>query len=135
MELIETYDHEGQGYNPFLVRDGLQVAFLNYAEEESLEAIRKLDVHHMTDEAFFLVKGEVLLICADIENGISGYDIRKMEYGTVYNVPANVWHKVAMKPGSSVLIVEKSGTHERDFEFYDMSEKERRDLVVLAKSV
>ena len=38
-----------------------------------------------------------------------------------YNIRRGVWHKIAMQPGSRVLIVENCNTHLGDFEFYDLS--------------
>ncbi|MGN1220944.1 MAG: hypothetical protein ACI4TU_08395 [Candidatus Cryptobacteroides sp.] len=125
MNHIEAYSHKGQGYNPFLISDGWQIAVLNYAPEETAEAIDKLDIHHLTDEAFMLVEGEVVLISASIKDSEIVYDMVRMKPGTVYNVPVNVWHKIAMKPGSSVYIVEKSLTHTGDFEFYPLSAEQR----------
>lgn len=128
MKLIETYSHEGNGYNPFLISDGWQVAVLNYAPEETAEAIEKLDIHHCTDEAFMLVNGDVVLISASVTDSDIKYDMVKMKPGVVYNIPVNVWHKIAMKPGSSVYIVEKSDTHIGDFEFLELSAEQRLSL-------
>ena len=44
MKIIDAYDYGGTGYAPFLIGDKWQVAFLNYAPEEALESIVKLDV-------------------------------------------------------------------------------------------
>ena len=49
MKLIELYQYENEGYNPSLISEVWQVAFLNYAEAESLERIDKLDIHYKTD--------------------------------------------------------------------------------------
>lgn len=128
MKFIETYSHEGNGYNPFLISDGWQVAVLNYAPEETAEAIEKLDIHHHTDEAFMLVKGDAVLISASVTDSGIEYDMVKMKPGIVYNIPVNVWHKIAMKPGSGVYIVEKSDTHIGDFDFFELSAEQRISL-------
>lgn len=128
MKLVESYIHEGMGYNPFLIRDGWQVAVLNYALEETAEAIEKLDIHHRTDEVFVLLTGDAVLIGADVSDNDIHYDMIRMKRGIVYNIPCDVWHKIAMKPGSSVLIVEKSDTHAGDFEFLHLSPVQKNDL-------
>lgn len=128
MKLIEKYQHIGDGYNPFLISGDWQVAVLNYAPAEAAEAIDKLDIHHKTDEAFMLIDGDAVLIAAFIlESGIE-YDMVKMKKGIVYNIPKNVWHKIALKEGSGVYIVENADTHINDFEFYYLSEIQRQIL-------
>lgn len=128
--MIEKYTHESEGYNPFLIRPQWQVAVLNYAPAESLEAIDRLDVHHRTDEAFVLLAGEVVLIAAAVSDGSPEYYTELLKPGIVYNIPAEVWHKVAMKPGSSVLIIENPDTHLGDFEYYYLDDAGRKALAV-----
>lgn len=128
MQLIEQYTHTEDGYNPLLVRPKWQVAILNYAQAESLEAIDKLDVHHQTDEVFMLLEGRSVLIAASIHNDVVLYQTIDMKRGIIYNIPRNVWHKIAMYQGSSVLIVENADTHLGDFEFYNLSENQKMEL-------
>ena len=129
MKLIDCYNPQEAGYNPFLIGPTWQTAILNYALEESLEHIVKLDIHHFTDELFVLLEGEAVLIAAELnEQKIIGYDLQNMKPGTAYNIRRNVWHKIAMSEGSRVLIVENSNTHLGDFEFRDLNEIERSEL-------
>lgn len=128
MNLIEVYKHEAEGYNPSLISDGWQAAFLNYADAEKLESIEKLDIHYLTDEVFVLLEGESVLIAAEIKNDQITYDLINMKPGIIYNIPKNTWHKIAMQKGSKVCIVEKDNTHLGDFEFYDLSEEQKADL-------
>jgi mannose-6-phosphate isomerase-like protein (cupin superfamily) len=128
MKFIDCYQHESQGYNPFLITDRWQVALLNYAPAEALEAIDKLDVHHHTDEVFVLLRGRSALIAAEINHDIISYDVIDMQPNVVYNIPTNRWHKIAMLEGSQVLIVENNNTHLGDFEFYHLNEKQKQQL-------
>lgn len=121
MKIIDAYDYAGAGYAPFLIGDKWQAAFLNYAPEEALESIVKLDVHHYTDEVFVLLDGRAALIGAQISDGRIVYEAVDMQPMRAYNIRREVWHKIAMQPGSRVLIVENSNTHLGDFEFYDLS--------------
>lgn len=121
LKLIDAYDYAGTGYAPFLIGDKWQVAFLNYAPEEALESIVKLDVHHLTDEVFVLLDGRAALIGAQIRDGRVVCEAVDMQPVQAYNIRRGVWHKIAMQPGSRVLIVENSNTHLGDFEFYDLS--------------
>lgn len=129
MNLINSYNPTEAGYNPFLIGPLWQAAVLNYAPEESLERIEKLDVHHLTDELFVLLEGEAVLIAARIDaDGIVDYDLRNMRPGTAYNIPRDVWHKIAMTEGCRVLIVENANTHLGDFEFRNLNLAEREEL-------
>lgn len=128
MKLIDKYTHAAEGYCPSLIAGKWQAAFLNYADAESLGAITKLDIHHLTDEAFVLLRGHVTLIAAAIREDRISWETIDMEPETIYNIPRETWHKVAMEEGSSLLIVEDSNTHISDFEFYDLSEEQKKEL-------
>lgn len=128
MKLIELYQYENEGYDPSLIREGWQVAFLNYAEAESLERIDKLDIHYNTDEVFILLAGKAVLIAADIKGDEIKYDLIDMQPGIIYNIPKNTWHKIAMYQGSKVCIVERDNTHVSDFEFYNLSVDKQLEL-------
>lgn len=135
MNIIDHYQYQEQGYNPFLITEKWQVAFLNYAPAEALEAIDKLDVHHYTDEAFILLSGRSVLIAATIQDDkIVEYEAIDMKPNIVHNIRKNVWHKIAMSEGSQVLIIENENTHLDDFEFYHLSMEQQqhlRDVVTL----
>jgi len=133
MKLIDQYVHTAEGYCPSLIAGKWQAAFLNYADAESLGAITKLDIHHLTDEAFVLLKGHVTIIAAAIKDDIITWETIDMVPDTIYNIPRETWHKVAMEEGSSLLIVEDSNTHLSDFEFYDLSEVQKKDLAESVK--
>jgi len=128
MKLIDQYTHTAEGYCPSLIAGKWQAAFLNYAPAEALEAITKLDIHHLTDEAFVLLRGHVTIIAAAIEDDNVTYETIDMVPDTIYNIPKETWHKVAMEEGSSLLIVEDSYTHVSDFEFYDLSPEQKEAL-------
>ena len=79
MKIIDEHTFEGKGYHPFLITDRWQVAYLNYAEAESLEQIEKLDIHHQTDEVFILLQGKAALIGASVTD-------QNITYATGYSV-------------------------------------------------
>ena len=78
MKIIDEHTFEGKGYHPFLITDRWQVAYLNYAEAESLEQIEKLDIHHQTDEVFILLQGKAALIGASVTDQNITYDVVNM---------------------------------------------------------
>lgn len=128
MKLIEEYTYNKEGYNPSLISEGWQVAFLNYTATESLDSIDKLDIHLKTDEAFILLSGQAALIAAKITERDITYDIVDMKQYVIYNIPVNTWHKIAMYPGSKVCIIEKHLTHLSDFKFYHLSTEQKEVL-------
>jgi mannose-6-phosphate isomerase-like protein (cupin superfamily) len=123
MNSLESYKIKEKGYHPFLIRDGWQVAQLNYMEEQDIENINKIDIHFKTDEAFVLLKGNAVLITAILKDKKPIFFVKLMERNITYNVPKNVWHNIAMKTDCEVLIIEKSYTHLGDFEFFYLNEE------------
>ena len=128
MKIIDEHTFEGKGYHPFLITARWPVAYLNYAEAESLEQIEKLDIHHQTDEVFILLQGKAALIGASVTDQNINYDVVNMQPGIVYNIRREVWHKIAMQPGSQVLIIENNDTHLNDFEFFELTESQKSQL-------
>lgn len=128
MNLIETYRYDGSGYNPFLIREGWQVAQLNYMPEQDLLNITKMDRHLLTDEVFVLLKGTAILIAATENNNEFQFECIKMKAGITYNIPLGMWHNIAMDKGSEVIIFEKDKTHLGDFEYRQLSDAQKLDL-------
>jgi len=128
MSLIEKYKIKKEGYHPFIIRDGWQVAQLNSDENQKIENLSKLDVHFYTDEVFILLKGKAVLITATIEDNTPEYELELMQAGVTYNIPKDTWHNIAMWEGSEVIIIEKSDTHLSDFEFHHLSEYQQDEL-------
>lgn len=133
MKLIEQYQISDNGYHPFLIRDGWQVAQLNYMPEQEIGNIEKLDIHHLTDEVFILLNGKAVLIGATINGDDVKFEVEVMKPNITYNVPVNTWHNIAMGMDSEVIIVEKSNTHEGDFEFFQLSEEKKKEMEILVK--
>ncbi len=128
MEPIEKYLYKGEGYNPFIIRDGWQVAQLNYTAAQGLKAITQMEVHNQTDEVFILMDGTAILILA--EPGEKGFvfECTRMLRGITYNIPVNTWHNIAMDAIAQVMIVEKSNTHLGDVKYRALSAEEKQCL-------
>ena len=75
-----------------------------------------------------LLSGTAVLIVAEEAEGRLTLYTTLMEPEKTYNVPKNVWHNIALAEDARVLIVENSNTHLGDFEFRDLSEKEKTEL-------
>jgi mannose-6-phosphate isomerase-like protein (cupin superfamily) len=128
MNTIEKYEIKESGYHPFLIRDGWQVAQLNYDISQNVENIKKLDIHNHTDEVFILLKGTAVLITAILNNNQPQFGLEIMKPGITYNIPQKTWHNIAMEKGCGVIVVEKSNTHENDFEFFYLTEEKQLEL-------
>lgn len=126
--MIESFAIKEKGYHPFLIREGWQLAQLNYTEAQHIDQITRLDVHLKTDEIFVPITGKAILIVASIQNDEPVFEIEFMELNKVYNIPKDVWHNIAMEPGSEVLIAEKSDTHVSDFEHLELSRNKQEEL-------
>ncbi len=124
MSLIETYTTTKEGYHPFLIRDGWQVAQLNYIKDQHISNMNKIEIHRKTDEVFMLLEGKSILISVEIINGKPIFKADLMKPHITYNIPQNVWHNIAMEKGSEVLIIEKSNTHLNDVEYLYLSNKQ-----------
>ena len=133
MKLIEKYQITDNGYHPFLIRDGWQVAQLNYMPEQEIDNIEKLDIHHLTDEVFILLKGKAVLIGATINGDDVQFEVEYMKPNITYNIPVDTWHNIAMGKNCEIIIVEKSNTHEGDFEFFRLSEEKKKEMEILVK--
>lgn len=131
--LIETYSHDGEGYNPFLIRAGWQVAQLNYMPEQAPGGIVKMDKHLQTDEVFILLKGQAILIAATQTAAGFSFTGLKMQPGITYNIPVNTWHNIAMDEMAQVIIVEKNDTHLGDFIYQPLTSGEKEALDHLVK--
>ncbi|MEO8117055.1 MAG: hypothetical protein ABI653_05345 [Bacteroidota bacterium] len=128
MNLIETYRYDGSGYNPFLIKEGWQVAQLNYMPEQDLLNIIKMDRHLLTDEVFVLLKGTAILIAATDNDNEFQFECVKMKAGITYNIPVTQWHNIAMDKDAEVIIFEKDKTHLGDFEYKQLSGAQKLDL-------
>lgn len=129
MSNIEKYEIQKEGYHPFLIQEGWQVAQLNSDENQKIENIKRLDVHNHTDEVFLLKKGKAVLITASIIDNEPRFELELMKPEITYNVPVKTWHNIAMEKGSEVIIVEKDNTHLSDFEFLDLSTEKQNELI------
>lgn len=122
--IIEVFDYEDAGYRPLLIRPGWQIARLNYMTELSAKSLRRVERHLATDEVFLPFKGQSVLVAArESADGLVFKAIR-MTPGITYNIPAGIWHAIAMLPDDVVMIVEKDNTHLNDVKYRDLTTPE-----------
>lgn len=129
MGKIVTYEHNGKGYNPYLIDKDWQIAQLNFEEGQGFHDLKKVDKHLKTDEAFILKKGIALLIAAKVEGNDVEFEVVKMQEGILYNIPKGMWHNIALASDAEVFIVENSYTHLSDFEYHYLTEAQQQELI------
>ena len=129
-ESIETYTHTGEGFNPFLIRKGWQVAQLNYMPQQGFQAITRVECHQQTDEVFILLNGKAILIVG--KPAEKGFDFQYwlMQPGITYNIPMDTWHNIAMDKDAQVMIVEASNTHLMDVAYRDLNPEEKTRVLI-----
>ena len=118
---IETYKFNGTGFKPLIITTKWQISKLNYLPGHGLDEIDKIEVHNNTDEVFILFKGTGILITADIQKNDIEFELINMEPGIIYNIPKGIWHNIAMKFDSELIIVEDVNTHLHDCAYKKLS--------------
>ena len=135
IKLIEEYRHSNEGYNPYLIGPKWQVAQLNFQSDLAPDDIKKVDIHHQSDETFLLMAGQAVLIAADIQQSRIAFEVTNMEPKVLYNIPKGCWHNIALSSDAEVSITEDANTHLGDYEFHYLNEKEQKELDELIQSV
>lgn len=135
MDMIERYWDSEQGYHPFLIREGWQVAQLNYLPGYGMDEIRMVEAHKQTDEVFILFQGTAVLIAATEQEGDLHFEAVNMEKGVTYNIPAGMWHNIAMDKEAQMIIVERSNTHKTDCSYKDLTEEQHQTVTRLIQSL
>lgn len=110
--LMEELYNPASGYHPYLITESWQMAQLNYSPEQDAGEIGSMEMHPDTDEAFTALNGEMFLITAD--DSLEQVKMTWLKAGHTYNVPAGIWHNIAMRRNSSVLIVENANAHKKE---------------------
>lgn len=134
-KLIEEYSHSKEGYNPFLIGPKWQVAQLNYMPELAPDALEKIDVHHNTDETFLLLAGQAVLVAAEVQEDKVQFQVINMKPKILYNIPKGCWHNIALSTDAEISITEDANTHLGDYEFYYLSDEQKKELASLIASV
>lgn len=134
METVQVYRCCNVGYDPFLISDGWQVAYLTAVDQHHLDDLVDMEVHKATDEVFILLSGKAVLVTSSCDGDkLSDFRAILMEPKVTYNIPAGVWHNIAMDSDALVMIVERSCTHisDVDHKIFDENEKRSVDAIVM----
>ena len=98
--MIKVFSHFADGFRVAAEYGEWKVGVLRYNERFS--RLGEMERHMLTDEVFVLVEGSATLYTDD--------ETIKMDAGTVYTVPAAVWHHIVVSADACVLVVENRNT-------------------------
>ena len=84
---------------------------LSYLDELKKENIKYVEAHLETDEIFYLLSGECILIEGIVlNNTVVDYNFIKLEKEEIYNVKKGTYHHHILSCDARVLIVENTDT-------------------------
>lgn len=108
--LLETHQHEREGYRPLVDFQNWRVAILNFSPELLPEHLTRMQRHNETDEVFVLLAGRCILFVGEGEETVSRIHAEDLQPGLVYNVKRAVWHTHTLSRDAKVLVVENRDT-------------------------
>jgi mannose-6-phosphate isomerase-like protein (cupin superfamily) len=123
--MLEVYDWAGEGFAPLVFADGWQAARLNWEPLFERQNLDEIERHNKTDEVFVLLQGRAVLFTRPDDGALQAVE---MKAGTIYNVPAGVWHNLVATRDVRFLIVENRDTHLHDTEIRPISAAELAQL-------
>lgn len=129
MNTIEQYTYEGDGLQLVFDKGEWVVGIKNYKSANDIENLKIFERHNKTDEQFILLQGSCTLLVLDGQQVVG----LKMETGKVYNIPTSIWHTTIMKPGTKMVLIERSGTSLDNSDLLELTEAQiqtSRELVL-----
>ena len=99
-QMIRTGVHNDEGFKVIVESGQWRVGMLHYSERFS--RLGEMERHMLTDETFILTSGSATLY--------TDSETLKMDIGTAYTVPAEVWHHIVVSEDASVVVVENRNT-------------------------
>lgn len=113
--MIKVGVHKDAGFKVMIESGEWKVGILRYNERFS--RLGEMERHMLTDEVFILVSGSATLY--------TDGETLKMDVGTVYTVPAAVWHHIVVSEDASVTVVENRNTSIENTEKKYFEQEER----------
>ncbi len=130
MNLIETYEHDEQGYKIMTSFGEWTVALMNETEQYRPSNINFMQKHNETDECFVLLKGKCVLFVADGDDKPQNLTAVPMVLNRVYNVKRGVWHTHTFHDDTQVFIVEnRNTTPENSPKYYNLTDEQKKYII------
>ena len=118
---IKVFEHFSEGFKVAAEYGEWKVGMLHYNERFS--RFGEMERHMLTDEVFVLVSGRATLY--------TDSEAVEMEQGSVYTVPAAVWHHIVVSEEATVIVVENRNTSIENTEKKYFDEKVGMDIYKL----
>lgn len=130
--MVEVIAIEGKGFVPLKDYKSWRIAQLSYNEDtNSIEGVKVFGRHLETDEVFILLEGEAHLFTAGFDDQFGDIYVNKMTNNKLFSVKEGQWHAAILKPGARILIVENSGTDDRNSQKYELTEADKHKMMSL----
>ena len=97
---IKVFEHFAEGFKVAAEYGTWKVGVLRYNERFS--RLGEMERHMLTDEVFVLLSGSAVLY--------TDGEAVEMKQGTVYTVPAAIWHHIVVSEDATVMVVENRNT-------------------------
>ena len=123
--MLEVYGWAGEGFAPLVFTEGWQAALLNWEPLFERQNLDEIERHNKTDEVFVLLRGRAVLFTHPEDGALQAVE---MKAGTIYKVPAGVWHNLIATRDVGFLIVENRDTHLHDTEIRPITAAELAQL-------
>ena len=99
------------GYENIYIYDTWKVSMLSYLDELKKEEIKYVEAHLETDEIFYLLSGECILIEGIVlDNEVVDFNFISLDKEQIYNVKKGTYHHHILSPDARVLIIENTNT-------------------------
>ena len=133
--LLEIHEFHGEGYLPLVEYQGWRVAMLRYCDELLPQHIDKMQRHDETDEVFVLLTGRCILFIGEGQQKIHQIYAQDMQRLKLYNIKKGCYHSHTLSPDASVLIVENSGTGNKNSTDLYLSMSQQQQLMELTRDI
>lgn len=117
---------EKEGFCLVCKNDDYKCAFITCSPQYAYGKVTQLKRHRQSDEVFTLISGKATLLTGDPE--YAEYDIKDLQKGVSYCVPAGTWHYLAVSRDALVFVVENSGVSAENTDAVNIEEEKAYEI-------
>jgi len=128
---IQAFSFDGEGMNPVYKNGKWMVGIKNFKPANAIKNLDSLERHNKTDELFCLLEGSCTLIAANETKDGLAFEATVMERGTVYSIPAGLWHNTVTTPGTKMALIEAPDTGMDNSDVISLSDAQREEIRLL----
>ena len=116
-----SYRYDGEGIECAYRNEKWVVCIKNWKPNNDLDGLEQLEIHHTTDEQFFLISGKFNI------------ELTPVEKGTLYNVPKERWFFTIVEKDTKMMYVQDAGCSMDNSEYCKLSQEEISYIQKLAR--